>query len=212
MTTALLTNPTTIDWPARQRSARIPFQVVDGLPVNPVHPDLPAGQGELRHLGERACADAAVFGTVSGLRWLLLGLRGDGHGWAIPGGGLKAGETDLEGGLRELHEETGLRIDPADQSVTLSVDAARYVPDPRAARNAWMVTTLIVADLGERPNFPPAAAGSDLQRVAWFPARSLSTLQASVERTGPAGKLFAAHRQMLTELLGDTYPLGVGSR
>ena len=124
-------------------------------------------------------------------------------GWAIPGGGLKAGETDLEGGLRELHEETGLRVDPADQSVTMSVGGARYVPDPRAARNAWMVTTLIVVDLGERANFPGAVAGSDLQRVAWFPARSLPVLEASVERTGPGGKLFFSHREMLTELLGD---------
>lgn len=201
--TAQLTDPTTIDWPARLAAARIPFPVVDGVPVNPVHPELPEGQGELRHWGERPCADVAVFVTVAGLRWLLMGRRGDGHGWALPGGGLEAGESDLEGGLRELREETGLRVDPAGRGVAVSVDGARYVPDPRAARGAWMVTTLIVVDLGERVNFPGAVAGSDLERVAWFPAGGLVALEASIGRTDAGGGLlFFSHRQMLMDLLG----------
>src|ERR1044072_2993433 len=186
----LLADPTTIDWPARLATARIPFPVVGGMPINPVHPELPEGQGELGHWGERPCADAAVFVTVHGVRWLLMGRRDDGHGWALPGGGLEAGETDLEGGLRELREETGLRIAPTDPDVTVSVDGARYVSDPRAARNAWMVTTLIVVDLGEQPNFPRAVAGDDLERVAWFPARGLAGLAASIQRAEPAGKVF----------------------
>jgi 8-oxo-dGTP pyrophosphatase MutT (NUDIX family) len=33
--------------------------------------------------------------------------------WFTPGGGLDAGETPAEGAARELAEETGLRIDPA---------------------------------------------------------------------------------------------------
>lgn len=199
--TAQHADPAAIDWPARLAAARIPFPIVDGLPVNPVCPELPEGQGELWHWGERPCADVAVFVTVAGVRWLLLGRRDDGHGWALPGGGLEAGETDLEGGLRELHEEAGLRIDPGDRSVSVSVDGARYVPDPRAARNAWMVTTLIVVDLGERVNFPGAVAGSDLERVAWFPVRGLAALEASVAAIEPGGGLFFSHRQMLADLL-----------
>jgi 8-oxo-dGTP pyrophosphatase MutT (NUDIX family) len=38
-----------------------------------------------------------------GLRW-----------WFTPGGGLSAGETPAQGAARELFEETGLRVDPAD--------------------------------------------------------------------------------------------------
>jgi 8-oxo-dGTP pyrophosphatase MutT (NUDIX family) len=38
-----------------------------------------------------------------GLRW-----------WFTPGGGLDEGETSAEGASRELFEETGLRVDPAD--------------------------------------------------------------------------------------------------
>lgn len=39
---------------------------------------------------------------------LLLGLRGDTHKWAFPGGHLLANENPDEGAMRELHEETGL--------------------------------------------------------------------------------------------------------
>ena len=38
-----------------------------------------------------------------GLRW-----------WFTPGGGLNEGETSAEGAARELYEETGLRVEPAD--------------------------------------------------------------------------------------------------
>lgn len=200
--TAEVINPRALDWPTLQAEARIPFDVVDGLPINPANPDLPEGQGELSHWGERPCGDVAVFVTVGGVRWLLMGRRDDGHGWALPGGGVEDHETDMHGALRELREETGLML---DMLAAVSVDAARYVADPRAARNAWMVTTLVVVDLGERDNFPGTRAGDDLERVAWFPARSVAALEDAIrltDRSGQGGRLFESHRVMLTDLIG----------
>jgi 8-oxo-dGTP pyrophosphatase MutT (NUDIX family) len=36
------------------------------------------------------------------------------HWWVTPGGGVDPGESDLEAGVRELWEETGLRVDAGD--------------------------------------------------------------------------------------------------
>jgi 8-oxo-dGTP pyrophosphatase MutT (NUDIX family) len=36
------------------------------------------------------------------------------HYWFTPGGGLTDGETSAQGAARELYEETGLRVDPAE--------------------------------------------------------------------------------------------------
>ena len=53
-----------------------------------------AGRGLLLHGGDPA---------RPGDRW-----------WITPGGGLDDGETVAEGAARELYEETGLRVDPAE--------------------------------------------------------------------------------------------------
>jgi 8-oxo-dGTP pyrophosphatase MutT (NUDIX family) len=34
--------------------------------------------------------------------------------WVTPGGGLEPGESPVQGAVRELFEETGLRVDPAE--------------------------------------------------------------------------------------------------
>ena len=60
-----------------------------------------------------------------GLRW-----------WFTPGGGLNPGESSAEGAARELFEETGLRVGPAElgepvwhQVIEFSYDHRRYRQD-----------------------------------------------------------------------------------
>lgn len=43
-----------------------------------------------------------------------LGLDPVAHWWVTPGGGVDPGESDLQAGVRELWEETGLVVGPAD--------------------------------------------------------------------------------------------------
>jgi len=58
-----------------------------------------------------------------GLRW-----------WFTPGGGLNDGETSAEGAARELYEETGLRVDPADLGEPVWHQVTRFRYDHREYR------------------------------------------------------------------------------
>ena len=192
-------DPTLIDWTARQALAAIPFEVVNGRPVNPCQKTgIEHGRGELGHWGEKQAADAIVTASIAGVRHVLMVERDDDHGWAIPGGCLDPGEDALSAAIRELAEETRLFLPGA----TWQVQATRYVPDPRASDEAWMVTTPALTDLGEVTELPAVTGADDARRAEWVRADSYAVLAASLwERYG--GRVFAAHKEMLHDLLAE---------
>lgn len=196
------TDPTRIDWPHRQRAALIPFQVVDGRPVSPGSPaTVRRGRNGLGLWGENAMADALVTVTADGLRYVLLVERRDGHGWAVPGGAIDAGETPVEASARELGEETGLVV-PDHLWVAGS---PMFVPDPRGSDEAWAVTVVACADLGSLGCLPAVRGASDARRAEWVPAGSYAGLVSALgDRYG--GQVFPAHVGMLTAALGTTVP------
>jgi ADP-ribose pyrophosphatase len=201
------TDPTRIDWALRQAAAAIPFEVVNGRPVNPCErTGVRYGRNELGHWGEGVAADAVVTATTGhSLRWLLMVERYDGHAWALPGGHVELGERHLDAAVRELAEETGLVLDP--RQVTHLTLPVRYVPDPRASDEAWMVTAPTRLDLGP-VSMPPMVAGADdARRAAWVPASDYDTVVAHLDRVY-GGRVFRAHARMLRELLNDP---GIGT-
>ncbi|MFI7600759.1 NUDIX hydrolase [Actinoplanes sp. NPDC049681] len=56
--------------------------------------------------------------------------------WFTPGGGLDEGETPAEGAARELDEETGLRVDPADLGEPVHHEVTEFSYDARHYRQA----------------------------------------------------------------------------
>lgn len=196
-------DPTRIDWAPRQATAAIPFRVIGGRPVNPCErTGIRYGRNELGHWGEGLAADALVTATdQDGRRWIVMVERTDGHGWAIPGGMVEPGEDPVAAARRELEEETQLRLD----GVCWRAAPPRYVPDPRASDEAWMVTVLVRVDVGvhERDQQPEVVGADDAARAAWVRADDYPTLVDHVARTYGA-TVFPAHVGMLTEVLNTT--------
>jgi ADP-ribose pyrophosphatase len=195
-------DPTVIDWTERQARAAVPFTVVNGRPVIPSGPGstpVRYGRNHLGHWGEQRCADALVVATSSaGRRWVLLVERGDGNGWAMPGGYVDPGETAMDAAVRELGEETGLSLSFARWAELPTV----LVPDPRASDEAWMVTTPVRADVDLDQIYElPVQGLDDARRAAWVPADSYDRLVSEVS-SRYAGTIFPAHRALLARNLG----------
>ena len=193
-----VTDPTQIDWAPRQAAAAIPFQVVNGRPVNPCEKTgIRYGRNELGHWGEQLCADAIVTAHTAHDRVLLMVERGDGHGWALPGGTAEPGEHPSVTALRELREETGLRLG----GVLWRGFRPRYVPDPRASDEAWMVTVPVRTRLGTIESDLPSVTGADdARRAEWVCAGTYASLVEYLRRVY-GGRVFAAHEAMLRDLL-----------
>ncbi|MFI7145123.1 NUDIX domain-containing protein [Nonomuraea sp. NPDC050022] len=194
------TDPAQIDWASRLAAAAIPFQVIDGRPVNPCETTgIRYGRNELGHWGEQMAADAIVTAHTEAGRWLVMVERSDGHGWAIPGGYVEPGEDPEAAAVRELAEETCLNL----SSMSRQVLPARYVPDPRASDEAWMVTLPVRFDLGavRYSDLPAVVGADDAKRAAWVWANSYAHLDAYLSGFD-AGRVFRAHQAMLRDLLG----------
>ncbi|WP_018352198.1 NUDIX domain-containing protein [Longispora albida] len=197
------TNPAAIDWPARQAVAAIPFEVVDGRPVNPcASTGIRYGRNNLGLWGENLMADALVTARYDGGLYVLMVERADGHGWAVPGGAVDPGETGLDGAIRELEEETGLTVDP----LLWTVSEARYVPDPRGSDEAWAVTVAASAFLGTVLNLPAVRGCDDARRAEWVRADSRAALEEDLaQRFG--GQIFAAHVDLVDAIWQEQQPV-----
>lgn len=105
-----------------------------------------------------------------------------GSWWNTPGGGVDEGESAPQAAVRELHEETGLRVAPEQVGPVVHTRVARFSFGGAAYRQSEEYFLL------RTDAFEPAAAGlSSLEMVAVLGTRwwSRAELRASEEQVHP---------------------------
>ncbi|MFI1585630.1 NUDIX domain-containing protein [Embleya sp. NPDC020630] len=129
--------------------------VRDGL-VADIHTEIP----------ETIRLTADVVATTPTGRVLLIERGWEPHAghWALPGGWVDAGETAREAARRELEEETGVRVDPADL-----VEIGTWHAPGRDPRGRFVT----VAHHVVVPDGTPAVAGDDARTARWWPLDGL---------------------------------------
>jgi bifunctional NMN adenylyltransferase/nudix hydrolase len=101
--------------------------------------------------------------------------RAPGKGlWAVPGGFLEQRETVYQSALRELEEETGLRLLPGDMAHALK--AVRVFDHPDRSARGRMITHAHFFDLGAR-GLPEVRGADDAAEARWFTQVELATME-----------------------------------
>lgn len=93
---------------------------------------------------------------------------------ALPGGFLEPRETVLQSALRELDEETGLRLWPHDMQHALRT--VRVFDPPDRSQRGRVITHAHHFDLGSR-RLPELRAGDDASACQWVPIDTLGALE-----------------------------------
>jgi 8-oxo-dGTP pyrophosphatase MutT (NUDIX family) len=156
------------------------------------HTDRTAARVLLVDTGGRALLFRGGDPARPGLRW-----------WFTPGGGLHAGESAAQGAARELQEETGLRVDPAELGEPIWHEVTEFTFNHRWYRQSQDFFWLRV------PQWQVDTAGFDADERAvvdehrWWTADEIDT---TGETVYPAG-LGALLRRCLAGTAADAVPV-----
>jgi bifunctional NMN adenylyltransferase/nudix hydrolase len=122
-----------------------------------------------------------VFVTVDAVvqcgRQVLLIERGRSPGkglFAVPGGFIEPRETAWQSALRELAEETGLRL--LDSDMRSALKAVQVFDHPDRSQRGRVITHAHWFDLGPRRP-PEVRAGDDASAVRWVPIEELAGME-----------------------------------
>ena len=144
-----------------------------GDPKNAPKPTMPA------HLG----ANAII--TCGGR--LLLERRRDSDTWGLIGGGVKKSETTVQGMVREIYEELGIRVQP-DQLQKLQTYGD---PGRIAAFQDGSVWRMVIAVYGlDFPQEPQMRISAESRELRFFTKKELERIDVAVTHQDIVGDWF----------------------
>lgn len=109
---------------------------------------------------------------------------------ALPGGFLKQEETLLDAAVRELREESGIRINTSELKRT--VDGSKVFDYPGRSLRGRTITHAFCIRLPGTDGLPQIRAGSDAEQVRWVPV---------AEALASSEKFFEDHYSILNSFL-----------
>lgn len=109
--------------------------------------------------------------------------------WALPGGYLNPRETLEQGMLRELREETRLKV--PEPVLRGSIQARETFDDPHRSPRGRVITTAFLIHLESAPELPKVKGSDDAAHAQWVP---LSDLRAD--------QIFEDHYAIIQVMLG----------
>lgn len=144
-----------------------------GDPKNAPKPTMPA------HLG----ANAII--TCGGR--LLLERRRDSDTWGLIGGGVKKSETTVQGMVREIYEELGIRVQPEQlQKLQTYGDPGRI-----AAFQDGSVWRMVIAVYGlDFPREPQMRISAESRELRFFTKKELERIDVAVTHQDIVGDWF----------------------
>lgn len=110
--------------------------------------------------------------------------------WALPGGFLDQNETVIEGVLRELYEETRLKVPKA--VLRGSIKADKVFDHPNRSLRGRTVTHAHLIELNPGP-LPPVKGGDDADKAVWFPLEEVLAMES---------QLFEDHFSIINYFIG----------
>jgi bifunctional NMN adenylyltransferase/nudix hydrolase len=135
-------------------------------------------------------ADAVV--TCLGYILLVQRAAAPGEGlWALPGGFLGQFETVKTSALRELEEETKIKVPP--RVLESSIVKDKLYDHPARSLRGRTITTAYHIDLRGERSLPKVKGSDDAANAKWFPLSDLIRMQ---------NKMFEDHYHIVTDLLG----------
>lgn len=95
--------------------------------------------------------------------------------WALPGGFLDQGETLLDGAIRELKEETKIKVPvPVLKG---SIKDSKTFDHPNRSSRGRTITTAFYIDLGFDDKLPKVTGADDAEKARWVPFNRVDRTQ-----------------------------------